>query len=106
MTAKIEMTAAEQGKTAPVLINLEQKTPFEGKAKVQLVGLPPNATAPEMEIAAADNLKRVARPQRVDGDGDGEDWTADPGTHRLTAFLETKTVWHPTGALGASGSSY
>ncbi|MFJ4498820.1 aldehyde dehydrogenase family protein [Streptomyces sp. NPDC088864] len=66
------------------------------------------ALAKELEIAAADNLKRVARPQRVDGDGDGdgEDWTADPGTHRLTAFLETKTVWHPTGALGASGSSY
>ncbi|MFE4333478.1 aldehyde dehydrogenase family protein [Streptomyces sp. NPDC056831] len=60
------------------------------------------ALAQELEIAAADNLKRVRR-----GDGDGDfDWSADPGTHRLTAFLETKTVWHPTGALGASGSSY
>ncbi|WP_393060091.1 aldehyde dehydrogenase family protein [Streptomyces sp. LN549] len=58
--------------------------------------------AKELEIAAADNLKRVRRPQAVDGD----DWSADPGTHRLTAFLETKTVWHPTGALGVSGSSY
>lgn len=55
--------------------------------------------AKELEIAAADNLKRVLRPR-------AEDWTADPGTHRLTAFLETKTVWHPTGALGTSGSSY
>ena len=25
------------------------------------------------------------------------DWTADPGLARLTAFLETKTVWHPKG---------
>lgn len=58
--------------------------------------------AKELEIAAADNLKRVLRPQA----GDGDDWSADPGTHRLTAFLETKTVWHPTGALGVSGSSY
>ncbi|MFF9685052.1 aldehyde dehydrogenase family protein [Streptomyces sp. NPDC014623] len=58
--------------------------------------------AKELETAAADNLKRVRRPQAVDG----ADWSADPGTHRLTAFLETKTVWHPTGALGASGSSY
>ncbi|GAA1355860.1 aldehyde dehydrogenase family protein [Streptomyces beijiangensis] len=55
--------------------------------------------ARDLEIAAADNLKRVYRPRPVD-------FTADPGTHRLTAFLETKTVWHPTGSLGASGSSY
>ncbi|MFJ6214502.1 aldehyde dehydrogenase family protein [Streptomyces sp. NPDC092296] len=26
-----------------------------------------------------------------------EDWTAAPGTERLLAFLETKTVWHPMG---------
>ncbi|WEH35536.1 aldehyde dehydrogenase family protein [Streptomyces sp. AM 4-1-1] len=68
--------------------------------------------AKELEIAAADNLKRVLRPRRADGEdgkdggrGDG-DWLTDPGTARLTAFLETKTVWHPTGALGVSGSSY
>ncbi|MFE5492284.1 aldehyde dehydrogenase family protein [Streptomyces virginiae] len=58
------------------------------------------ALAKELEIAAADNLKRVLRPQPVD------DWSADPGTSRMTAFLETKTVWHPTGSLGAGGSSY
>ncbi|WP_153813355.1 aldehyde dehydrogenase family protein [Streptomyces sp. SUK 48] len=55
--------------------------------------------AKELEIAAADNLKRVLRPRDVD-------FTATPGTERLTAFLETKTVWHTTGALGAAGSSY
>ncbi|MFI1568233.1 aldehyde dehydrogenase family protein [Streptomyces sp. NPDC020490] len=59
-----------------------------------------DALAKELEVAAADNLKRVLRPQPVD------DWTATPGTERMTAFLETKTVWHPTGSLGASGSSY
>ncbi|MEU7565213.1 aldehyde dehydrogenase family protein [Streptomyces fradiae] len=59
--------------------------------------------ARDLEVAAADNLKRVLRPQPVDG---GADWTADPGTGRLTAFLETKTVWHPTGSLGVSGSAY
>ncbi|MGP4002193.1 aldehyde dehydrogenase family protein [Streptomyces sp. 8N706] len=46
--------------------------------------------AKELETAAADNLKRVLRPSRTD-------WAADPGTDRLLAFLETKTVWHPTG---------
>ncbi|MGW4229782.1 aldehyde dehydrogenase family protein [Streptomyces sp. NPDC004980] len=75
--------------------------------------------AKELEIAAADNLKRTLRPPvchhhpEKEAHGadrpqavDKVDWTADPGTRRLTAFLETKTVWHPTGALGASGSSY
>jgi acyl-CoA reductase-like NAD-dependent aldehyde dehydrogenase len=46
--------------------------------------------ARELEVAAADNLKRLRRPR-------AEDWSADPGTDRLTAFLETKTVWHPLG---------
>ncbi|MGK5549249.1 aldehyde dehydrogenase family protein [Streptomyces sp. URMC 127] len=55
--------------------------------------------AKELEVAAADNLKRVLRPQPVD-------WAAAPGTERMTAFLETRTVWHPTGSLGAGGSSY
>ncbi|MGW8378858.1 aldehyde dehydrogenase family protein [Streptomyces sp. ODS28] len=47
--------------------------------------------ARELEIAAADNLKRVRRPRT-------EDFTADPGTDRLLSYLETKTVWHPIGA--------
>ncbi|MGW7067692.1 aldehyde dehydrogenase family protein [Streptomyces sp. NPDC054855] len=66
---------------------------------IDLAGVEDDDLAKELEVAAADNLKRVVRPQPVD-------WSADPGTHRLTAFLETKTVWHPTGSLGASGSSY
>ncbi|MEU2154931.1 aldehyde dehydrogenase family protein [Streptomyces sp. NPDC019396] len=55
--------------------------------------------AKELEAAAADTLKRLLRRG-------ADDWSADPGTRRMTAFLETKTVWHPTGSLGASGSSY
>ncbi|MEU5896287.1 aldehyde dehydrogenase family protein [Streptomyces venezuelae] len=66
---------------------------------IDLAGVEDAVLAKELEAAAADNLKRVVRPQPVD-------WSADPGTHRLTAFLETKTVWHPTGSLGASGSAY
>ncbi|MET9493303.1 aldehyde dehydrogenase family protein [Streptomyces sp. NPDC006552] len=66
---------------------------------IDLTGAGPGL-AEELEIAAADNLKRVRRPRS------GEDFSADPGTERLTRFLETKTVWHPTGSLGASGSSY
>ncbi|MET7638127.1 aldehyde dehydrogenase family protein [Streptomyces sp. NPDC005438] len=46
--------------------------------------------AAELEREAAENLKRVRRPAV-------EDWAADPGTSRLLAWLETKTVWHPIG---------
>jgi acyl-CoA reductase-like NAD-dependent aldehyde dehydrogenase len=45
-----------------------------------------------LERAAAENLKRVLRAPAT-----APDWSADPGTGRLTAFLETKTVWHPRG---------
>jgi acyl-CoA reductase-like NAD-dependent aldehyde dehydrogenase len=48
----------------------------------------PERTA--LQIAAADNVKRVYAPSAAD-------WSADPGTSRLGAFVETKTVWHPIG---------
>ncbi|MEV8321387.1 aldehyde dehydrogenase family protein [Streptomyces sp. NPDC059900] len=84
------------GKTAEITPSLAAHQDVNA---IDLAGVEDEALAKELEVAAADNLKRVVRPQPVD-------WSADPGTHRLTAFLETKTVWHPTGSLGASGSSY
>jgi acyl-CoA reductase-like NAD-dependent aldehyde dehydrogenase len=58
---------------------------------IDLTGADP-ARAVELEQAAAGNVKRVLRAPA------GEpDWAADPGTRRLSAFLETKTVWHPMG---------
>ncbi|MEO6436311.1 MAG: peptidase, partial [Tepidisphaeraceae bacterium] len=54
LAGKIEMAAAEQGKPAQVLCSLEQKAPFEGKAQVQLLGLPPNTSAAPKEITAKD----------------------------------------------------
>ncbi|WP_077063297.1 aldehyde dehydrogenase family protein [Streptomyces sp. MP131-18] len=59
---------------------------------IDLTGAADPALAAELEATAAENLKRVRRPAV-----DAEDWTADPGTSRLLAFLETKTVWHPMG---------
>lgn len=44
------------------------------------------------EASAAENLKRVLRAPAAE-----PDWQADPGLDRMTAFLETKTVWHPIG---------
>jgi acyl-CoA reductase-like NAD-dependent aldehyde dehydrogenase len=56
---------------------------------IDLTGVAPAERA-ELQRAAADNVKRVFAP------GD-EDWRAEPGLARLTAFVETKTVWHPIG---------
>ncbi|AZI58572.1 aldehyde dehydrogenase family protein [Nakamurella antarctica] len=50
----------------------------------------------EWEAAAAGTVKRVYSPT-------GTDFSAAPGTGRMRAFLETKTVWHPTGAVSLSG---
>ncbi|MGH3740425.1 MAG: aldehyde dehydrogenase family protein [Micromonosporaceae bacterium] len=58
---------------------------------LDLAGVDNADLATDLERAAAENLKRVLRPA-------GEtDWFPDPGATRLTAFLETKTVWHPKG---------
>ena len=52
-----------------------------------------------LEEAAAETVKRVYIPKGV------PDFVAAPGTARLRAFLEIKTVWHPTGALSLSGGT-
>jgi acyl-CoA reductase-like NAD-dependent aldehyde dehydrogenase len=48
--------------------------------------------ARNLEIAAAENLKRVRRAPATE-----PDWTLDPGIDSMTSFLEVKTVWHPIG---------
>jgi acyl-CoA reductase-like NAD-dependent aldehyde dehydrogenase len=55
-----------------------------------LAGDPEQATA--LEVAAAENLKRVRRAPDAE-----PDWTEPAGLDRMTGFLETKTVWHPIG---------
>jgi acyl-CoA reductase-like NAD-dependent aldehyde dehydrogenase len=60
---------------------------------IDLTGIAGNAElATSLEREAAENLKRVRRAPDAE-----PDWTADPGTAAMTAFLETKTVWHPIG---------
>jgi acyl-CoA reductase-like NAD-dependent aldehyde dehydrogenase len=51
----------------------------------------------DLELAAADNLKRVVRPEGQGSDAVEPDWSRTPDLSRITAFLETKTVWHPKG---------
>jgi acyl-CoA reductase-like NAD-dependent aldehyde dehydrogenase len=60
---------------------------------IDLTGVAGDADlARNLEIAAAENLKRVRRAPAIE-----PDWTTDPGIDAMTTFLETKTVWHPIG---------
>jgi len=61
---------------------------------IDLTGVAGDTTlATDLEVAAADNLKRVRRAP-----GTEPDWTLGPGLDAMTSFLETKTVWHPIGS--------
>ena len=62
-------------------------------------GVVPEAQA-EVESAAADSVKRLAKRPRGIVD-ERFDWTDDRAAQRpewIAAFLEMKTVWHPIGA--------
>ena len=56
---------------------------------IDLTGAAP-ADRADLQRSAADDVKRVFIPR-------DEDWDAEPGIGRLSAFVETKTVWHPIG---------
>ena len=58
---------------------------------IDLTGVTDSELAQTLEVAAAENLKRVRRP------APDEDFLATPALDRMTQFLETKTVWHPIG---------
>lgn len=56
---------------------------------IDLAGAPAESVT-DLQVAAADNLKRVVRPEATN-------WSVTPGPQRMFAHLETKTVWHPIG---------
>ena len=57
---------------------------------LDLTGVTDAELARELEVAAADNVKRVRR-------AGVEDLSAPPALDRMSRFLEIKTVWHPIG---------
>lgn len=63
---KINMAAVEQGKPGEVICNLENLKPFEGTAKIQLVGLPAKTTTVEQEITK--DTQEVRFPINTEGD--------------------------------------
>jgi acyl-CoA reductase-like NAD-dependent aldehyde dehydrogenase len=59
---------------------------------LDLSGVVDDGVATEMAVAAAETIKRVLPPPTSP-----PDWGADPGLGRISAFVETTTVWHPQG---------
>jgi hypothetical protein len=54
VSGKIELAAAEQGRATPLVCKLEHARPFEGVARAELIGLPPNTTAEPVDVSQGD----------------------------------------------------
>jgi len=52
---KIQTVTAMPGESATLTVELRQLKPFEGRAKIRLLGLPEHVTAPEKEITSQDH---------------------------------------------------
>ena len=64
LTATMEKAACEAGKSTNIIVKLEQKIPFEGKATIRIIGLSDKVTVAEKEITKDD--KEVIFPVKVD----------------------------------------
>jgi hypothetical protein len=50
VTGRMELTAIERGRPGKMTCKLEQKVPFDGTARIELIGLPAHVTAGAVEI--------------------------------------------------------
>jgi hypothetical protein len=84
LAMNMNLAAVERGKSGKVVVNIEDKTPFDGKAKVRLVGLPPNVKA------EPDELEFTAKDKTVTFDVTAKE-RAPVGTHRSLLCVTTIT---------------
>ena len=94
VTFAMERAAAEQGKQTEIYCKITLTTPFEGPAKVKLLGLPPKVTAPDLDITK--DTKDLAFKLEVDK-------TSPPGQHKnifcqVVAMKDGEPVVHNVGA--------
>jgi len=54
VSVKLDLAAVEQGQKTQVIAHVDPVTPFEGTAKMALLGLPPKAAAEPHDFAASD----------------------------------------------------
>jgi hypothetical protein len=93
---KLQMAAGEQGQSAAVTCDITPRSPFEGKAKVELLGLPANTSAEPQEISALD--KKVVFSVTIDP-------KAQPSTNnslfcRMTVMQDGQAIVHNLGQGG------
>ncbi|MFO0841383.1 MAG: PPC domain-containing protein [Gemmataceae bacterium] len=91
----MERSAVEQGKQTELYCKLQQVAPFDGKAKVTLLGLPPKVTAPEVEITK--DTKEIAFKITTDK-------TSPAGTHK-NLFCQLVLTKNGEPVVGYSGYS-
>jgi hypothetical protein len=84
MAFALDRAASEQGKPTTLYGKVQVATPWEGTAKVTLVGLPPKVTAPVVEITK--DSKELVFPLTVDG-------AAPPGQHK-NLFCQVVVTQH------------
>jgi hypothetical protein len=92
----IDMAATEQGKPVEVVAKIQQAVPFEGNAKVQLVGLPAGVASKELEFNK--ETKELVFPVTIDP-------TSPTGQHatlfcQFTVTQNGETIVHNSGFGG------
>jgi hypothetical protein len=94
VTFAMERTAGEQGKKAELFVKVQPNTPFQGKAKVNLIGAPPKVVAPEVQIDK--DTKEFSFKLSIDK-------TSPPGQHKnlfcqMIAMQNGEPVVHNIGS--------
>ncbi len=70
---QMERASAEQGKSTDLFCKLQVQTPFEGSAKMELIGLPPKVTAAPVQVTK--DTKEVSFKLNLDK-------ASPPGVHK------------------------
>jgi len=94
---KFDLATAEQGQDSKVVCKLEQKIPFEGKAKLKLMGLPNKVTTQDIEITK--DMSEAVFPLKIDAQ-------SPVGMHRnlycsLVIVKDGEEITHNFGARGS-----
>jgi hypothetical protein len=64
LTAAIERATCEPGRSTNIVVKLDQKIPFEGRATIKLIGLSDKVSVPELQITKDDT--EAVFPVKVD----------------------------------------